>query len=197
MSWDKGFNFRATSGFVVDGANETYVLGDAYPTTRNTVTFGWGTALPTADRAGGIDRRLAGINYNNATTTFQIDLPSTGTYVIHMAAGDQGGGGTNSSNIEFKDGSTSLFNVTFDPPSANFWDATGASYNYLNWPGSEVGVSKVFATTTLNVVMTSPGYWTLAHIFVSQQTTVVVDGLEWRSPKAVHARGYDPMIIRG
>lgn len=41
MSVDVGFDFRATSTFVTDPANCTYVIDDLYPTTRGGVTFGW------------------------------------------------------------------------------------------------------------------------------------------------------------
>jgi len=95
MAWDKGFNFRGTSGYVTDGANETYVLlGDAYPVTRNGVTFGWLSAPSSGDRDSTIDRRLAGINYtaNDGASQrdFQIDLPAAGDYIISLALGDHG-----------------------------------------------------------------------------------------------------------
>src|SRR5205809_595690 len=92
MSWDKGFNFRDSIGYVTDGTNETYVrdTGDVYPVTRNAVTFGWNSNLGGADRNSAIDRRLAGLNYSSPGTsfTFQVDLTAPGTYDISLALGD-------------------------------------------------------------------------------------------------------------
>jgi hypothetical protein len=104
LSWDKGFNFRQTSGFVTDGANETYVLsGDSYPATRNGVTFGWEDA-PSGDRDrnSGIDRRLAGMNFVSSAAgasayRFRVDLPAAGDYAVRLAIGDE----ANGSNVKF------------------------------------------------------------------------------------------------
>lgn len=94
---DAGFNFRATSGYVTDGTNETYVLAtDSYPTTRGGFTFGYvGTPGESRDRDSGVDRRLAGIHQaDNATAqyTFRVDLTSAGSYNVSIANGDTGTG---------------------------------------------------------------------------------------------------------
>src|ERR1700675_2365273 len=43
QSWQAGFDFRATQGFVTDPAGDYAVLGKAtlYPKTTNGVTYGW------------------------------------------------------------------------------------------------------------------------------------------------------------
>lgn len=171
-AWDKGFNFRGTSGYVSDGATETYVLAEGYPTTRNSVTFGFTSgvgSLQPVDRSAANDRRLAGINYDNTARVFQIDLPSAGTYTVHLALGDQAGGGNASCTVVVKDTATTLATVNFDASVANqFTDATGAALTNVTWPAGEVGASLTFATTTLNLALSSAGYWTIAHVFVSQ-----------------------------
>src|SRR5678816_4027126 len=133
---DMGFNFRATSGFVTDGAEQTYVLtADTYPTTRGGFTFGWVILndSPTAvDRDSGIDVRLAGINYLPgyggvgilSQSYFRVDLPTTGSYTIHLALGDT----FSKTNMrgEVRDSATDLaFVVDAASLSANHWlDAT-------------------------------------------------------------------------
>lgn len=170
MAWDKGFNFRGTVGYVADGANETYIVGDSYPTTRNTVTFGWIGGLGTfADRSAANDRRLAGINYNNATSVFQVDLIAAGAFTVHLGLGDQAGGGNAGCAVVVKDSGSTLATVNFNANVGNvFTDATGAVLNNTTWPAGEVGAALTFATTTLTLTFTSPGYWTMAHLFVSQ-----------------------------
>lgn len=173
MSWDKGFNFRNSALYVTDGTNETYVVSsaDLYKTTRNGVDFGWSVVagLAGADRSSGNDRRLAGINYNNATQTFQVDLPAAGSYTVQLALGDQGAGGDASCTATVKDSAATLATVNFAANVANqFTDATGAILTNVTWPGSEVAATLTFATTTLNLVMSSASYWTIAHLFVSQ-----------------------------
>jgi hypothetical protein len=89
-------NFRSTSGYVTDGAGQTYVLAtDTYPTTRGGVTFGWETPGPTghANRSTSLDVRLAGIGYRvnssgGAAGIFRVALPATGTYNLRLAMGD-------------------------------------------------------------------------------------------------------------
>lgn len=172
MAWDKGFNFRGTSGYVSDGANETYVLAEGYPTTRNSVTFGFTTGtgvVQGVDRSATNDRRLAGINYDNSSRIFQVDLPASGAYTVHLALGDQAGGGNAICAAAIQDTLTPLTTVNFAANTANnFTDATGAVYTNVTWSGSETGVSLTFSTTTLNLALTSAGYWTIAHLFVSQ-----------------------------
>ena len=177
MSWDKGFNFRATSGFVTDGATETYVLGaDTYPTTRNGVTFGWDSAVSDVNRDAANDRRIAAIHFGSSARTFRVDLPEAADFLIHLGLGDTAQAADHSS-IEFKDTTSSLFTVTNDRNVGTYrWtDATGTQYAFTVWPGSETAVQKTFATTTLNAVLTTPdGFWTHSHIALSQVPSAII-----------------------
>lgn len=178
MSWDKGFNFRSTSGFVTDGTNETYVIGDDYPVTRNGVTFGWTAKglFDKRDRDSGVDRRLAGLNFNTndgTQSTFQIDLPAIGDYTIRLALGDQ----SNPQGYQYwklLDNTTVLATIddTNGTAGAAFDDATGVQRITADWPTLNVAITQTFATTTLKVVIGSPGAQadstTIAHLFVSQ-----------------------------
>jgi hypothetical protein len=178
MAWDKGFNFRATSGYVTDGANETYVINtEVYPITRNSVTFGWTAASAqraSANRSTGVDRRLAGINYLNPpnNSTFQVDLPAPGTYDISMAAGDASD--PNHIYAEVYDDTSLLFTVADAAPGAgNFVDANNATYSAANWPANNTARRVVFSSSVLKVLVGNAdgSYHVFAHLFVSQVET--------------------------
>lgn len=169
---DIGLNFRGSGPYVTDGANETYVLGEVYPTTRGGVTFGWdiATIFP-VDRNTFFDRRIDGINFDNSggTGIFQVDLPSSGTWVIHTALGDAFGGGSATNTCTVKDNTTTLVAIPFIANVGNqFTDATGVQLSEVTWPTTEAGLTKVFATTTCKFVMTSAGFWTIAHVRLFQ-----------------------------
>ena len=112
-----GINFRATSGYVTDGTDETYCLGqdDPYPVSRGGATFGWVTTYGDMkrDRNSSLDRRLAGQNQNpnsGSQIEFQLDLDPAYTYTVRVALGDA------SSNqgytyAQVKDGSNVRFTV--------------------------------------------------------------------------------------
>lgn len=191
MAWTKGFNFRSSSGFVTDGTDETYVIGtgvgptDNYPTTRNSVTFGWtntfGSVPQDRDRNSGIDRRLAGCHFWDAGGAafpglFRVDLTATGDYVIRLAAGDAYGA-RSTGFVEIRDNATAQ--VTIDHASgytsaANYRDAVDAEYSAANWPGSNTSTTKTFSTTTLIIAVGKYGAgqdgW-LAHLFLDQVAT--------------------------
>lgn len=172
---DYGFNFRASVGPPPsDAANTTYVNGDTYPTVRNGITFGWGSAVLTFD-SGGAEARLYGINYAaTGSATFQVDLPAAGTYTFQLAMGFQGAPLT-SQKLIVKDNTTTL--LTIGPSTAtNFLDATGTSYSAANWPASETSVSLTFATTTAFFVIGPPttDNVAIAHIFLSSVTSTSI-----------------------
>ncbi len=169
MPFDAGINFRASSGFVTDGTNETYCLGgsDAYPTARGGFTFGWVTSFTDVrDRNAGVDRRLAGINFcPQIGDYFRLDLPSTGNYDIHLALGDDSGG--NPVEWKLQDTTTLLATYTGTPGSGNFQDASGATLSAANWPGSEAPLAnKTFATTQVRLVANGTGNNVVAHLRV-------------------------------
>ncbi len=168
MGFDIGINFRGTSGFVADGANETYCLADAYPTTRGGFTFGWLSSVSAANRSAAVDHRLAGINFNGAgPDTFQLDLPSAGSTSIYLGLGDASASHTNVSAV-FKDNASTMFTVgpVFVDGITAVWDATGTSYTMANWPASESPMAVVMTTTTLKITFTADANWTVAHIRV-------------------------------
>ena len=171
--WDKGFNFRATSGFVTDGTDETYVIGETYPITRNGVTFGWETGptgVATRDRNSGNDRRLAGINFNDAVTTnedFRVDLPATGDFLIRLAMGDAAN--PQNPKIVLKDDTTVLDTLQTSVGANEFYDATGVLRTQANWPGQNVAITRTFGSTILRgVIGDGVNFATIAHLFLSQ-----------------------------
>lgn len=189
MAWTnrKGFNFRRTSTYVTDGTNETWVnfsdasgqVGPTYPATKtidgDSVTYGY-ISPPSdgeRDRSSSVDPRLAGIHYHgfSGTLTFRIDLPSTGIYEIHLAAGQATQ--TSSPSVEFYDDTTLLHTASGTSIGVgNFIDANSTVYSAASWPGSEAGKNLSFSTTTLFVKVPSGG--PIAHFgikFVSDLVT--------------------------
>ena len=169
MAWDKGFNFRSGSTYVTDGANCTYATTDAYPTTRNGVTFGWDIGVSALDRNSGIDSRLAGINYKfTPAATFRVDLPATGDYNVYAACGDAGS--ANRCAWDFKDTSTTFAQTTGVTSGSLRWkDITNTELTDSTWPSSNTPVLRTFASTILNVVQTyTADNNVIAHLFVSQ-----------------------------
>lgn len=168
-----GLNFRSTSGFVIDGVNETYVLAsDSYPTTRGGVTFGWSAGILTgaADRDSGADRRIAGINYkgnSGAQVTFRLDLPASGTHRIRLALGDTGSQAYQYAQL--KDGATVITAIDdlSGTAAGHYDDANGSDWSAAAWPASNTVLTYAFSSTTLFVLIGSPdpqsGFSTLAH----------------------------------
>ncbi len=169
-----GFNFRNTSGYVTDGADETYVLGnsDPYPTTRAGWTFGWeDTISGSINRDSGNDARLAGINYMTASgVRFRVDLPATGDYTVAVAMGDAAS--AQEVSWAWKDDTTNL-NDFYDGNTSGgnfFYDATETEYTNSTWPGSQTPVQYTFATTIFRIQSHTPVFSnpTLAHVALSQ-----------------------------
>lgn len=156
MAYPQGINFRATAGYVTDGAGDTYEIGTTanYPrTTPQGNVVGWEDAITgTRDRTVQ-DPRLSGIHYFTSTTgvtaRFRFDLPAAGSYDIRLAAGDPAGG--TYAKIELFDTTTSLgvlVNQMGTAIAANsFADAANTIYTYANWLTSNTAVSKTFAST--------------------------------------------------
>lgn len=170
-----GINFRATSGYVTDNAGETYSLGEAYPTTRGGITFGWDvdSTAHSRDRNSGNDRRLAGIVFENATTReLRVDLPAAGTYPVKVAFGDAGFDQAQQ-KWSIKDGASTTLDTVDDAGGTvanHFDDVLGTDYTNATWPGSAASKNYTFATTQLRVALlsnsgTNPAI-TIAHLFV-------------------------------
>lgn len=158
-TFDKGFNFRSTAGFVTDGTDETYVILEAYPVTRNGVTFGWANISQVQDRnrSAAVDRRFAGIMFQDGSLAvdqrFQVDLPAAGTYDIRLALGDVSNGFPNSYSYKIYDNATlktTISGASLTSSAATFRDAAnGGPYSTANWPGSNTAISVTFASTTM------------------------------------------------
>lgn len=171
-----GINFRATSGYVTDDADQTYYLGSAEGiVTRGGWTFGVSSgSFLTVDRtSSGPDVRLAGINYfANSTTVFTVTLPAAADYKFRLALGDQG-----SSHIEntvvFKDGSTPKLSIGPDDFGADeFFDATDVKRtSSTDWHNNNAqSAAFTFSGTTLNIeVASGPDYYMWAHVEVERQ----------------------------
>lgn len=177
-----GINFRATSGYVTDGTDETYCLADSYPTTRGGVTFGWTTidADAARDRDSALDRRLAGVNKSSNSGTqanFQIDLSSSGTKTVCLALGE-GVFDWDYQYLQILDNVTSKVVIDKSTPQTGmpkFYDAEGTLHTGAAWPGSNVCVSVEFASTTMNVKIGTPsaqtGNSSIAHISVTDASS--------------------------
>ena len=181
MSVDLGINFRATSTYVTDGANETYCVADTYPTTRGGATFGWesGHGATGRDRNSGNDRRLAGMNFignGGSQAWFQLDLPNgAGTYAVHIALGDASyGSGYQYLKITDGNGGSTLLTIddTNGTSANHFDDAGGNDRTNATWPGSEVSVDLTFTGSVLWLLLGSPtaqaNSSSLAHLRVVQ-----------------------------
>ena len=159
-SWQQGFDFRNTAGFVTDPPGDTYVLpSTAYPTEGSGVTYGWVNTLSPQgrDRTSSQDPRLAGINFvaNGAPATFYVDLPSAGTYNVSLAMGDAGYEQCwVQCQIQFLDGSTVLGTLTKGLTNENyFYDAQGNNWSAAQWPANNLTQQFTLSGTRLIVVV--------------------------------------------
>jgi S-DNA-T family DNA segregation ATPase FtsK/SpoIIIE len=169
MTWDKGFNFRATSTYVTDGTDETYVLAESYPTTRNGVTFGYTSStgtINTRDRLTSIGPELAGLHFDGGSgSVFRVDLPAAGDYDVRFGAGDPGNAQTVSAT--FKDGASTLWSLGPTALAAgHVIDALGVDYTDAAWPGSNTAKRLTWGASALT--LTAPASSTIQHLFVSQ-----------------------------
>ena len=149
-----GYNFRGTDTFVTDGANETYVLNEVYPTTRGGSTFGWDDPPERDDRNASLDRRLAGAHKHSSDLskrTFRADLATSGNKVLHLSVGDADND-RNQQVVRILDTSTQVLLLDLSAtsvPAGSSRDASNVTRTDANWPSQEVGASATFATTIL------------------------------------------------
>lgn len=181
MSFDIGINFRSTSGFVADGANETWCSKpDLYPIVRGPSSgFGWtgSSRRPhyDGDRDASVDRRLAGFCYvyPSETAIFRLDLPGAGSYAVHLALGDVRSDGWDHECVLLdSDGATVLRTVADGAVPTNrdqFIDAAGAVWSSAEWPDREspVVVSTSGAALFLRIGSSAAaGYTGVTHLRV-------------------------------
>ena len=183
-AWQKGFDFRGTSGYVSDATNCpvaaacTYVLGgsDTYPISpRNGAVFGWqnGTVTGSDRWSAGPDTRIAGVNTTPngvAALWFRVDLPAPGVYKIGIALGDASY--PQASKMIVADDTTALFTISGGTGASGFIDANNINWAYPAWAASNTTRSATFSTSILRVYLGDPagtGSSTLAHLWVSTQ----------------------------
>jgi hypothetical protein len=153
--WKKGFNFRGSAAFTADGPNETYVLADTAPQTRNGVTFGWSARLISANANRNLDRRLAGFAYtiNAWQRTFQLTLPAPGTYEITLALG--AATAVSRPHCEIRDGGTRVLQIDDRDAARNgHWtDSAGGDFTAGTWITQNRSVRVRFNTTSFQLVI--------------------------------------------
>lgn len=176
-----GLNCRNTAGFVTDGPDETYLLlADTYPTTRGGRTFGW-TTQPDGnlDSDAGLDRRIAGVNYQSNDGTqgvLRLDLLAAGDHDIRTALGM-----TSSQAYQYMqvlDDATPV--LTIDDSNGtgnNEWDdATGTTRTDTTWPNDNLPATVTFTGLICNAVIGTPSAFTqsttLAHFSISRVDVV-------------------------
>lgn len=178
-----GFQFRADA--ITPEANNTYVAGDIYPTSRiplgqsASISFGWDrTPSDRNNRSTGV----AILNGDNEFTNnyipglFRIDLPAAGTYKIWIGLGDQYD--RSYQYLQILDDSTVV--ATIDKSSGTlagqYYDATGtlrtsASDWYTNY--STGYITHTFSSSVLYIKVGAPsagsGRSTLSFVMVSNQ----------------------------
>lgn len=168
-----GIAFRASSGFVTDATDDTYSIGEVYPVTRKSTTFGWDASMAgnSRDRLDTNPAKLAGMIYkagDTGSSVFTVDLPSAGEYTIRLAIGDVNQPCSNQ-KIVIKDTSTTLSTITGASLNLNsFMDATGVDRaTPAAWLSNNVGINLTFSTTKLVVEIggvTGGGLTALAYL---------------------------------
>lgn len=171
-----GLDFRNTSGYATDPANNTYCLGDQYPTTRGGLTFGYinDESGSTRDRDNTNDARLAGMIFFSDVNfeTFRVDLPAAGTYNIGCAMGDplfaQG-----VQYIEIFDDVASFgaMQSSTGPSANNFYDINGNVWAQASFFANQTFKNATFSSTILKVKLGKSGVGTnhcLAHLDINQ-----------------------------
>jgi hypothetical protein len=192
MPWIKGFDFRQTITYIDDitpgqvtaeaAAGRTYVLEgagiDAYPTTRNGVTFGWlNTAVSaTRNRNAAIDYRLSGVSFNNGgISDVRVDLPAAGDYLVRLAAGDNDAA-ADDRRVEVLDNASSLFaldHTTGFTTASDLWrDATDVLRSATTWPSSNAARTVTFTSTICILrIGTAARFGIVAHFELEQVET--------------------------
>lgn len=166
---DMGLSFRTTVGYVTDQAYAVFVdpSTDAYPQTHTngngvSITHGYTIGGESgSDRNNTVDARLAGVHYtsNSGSTTFRVDLPSTGTWTICAAFGDIGFSKLITAQLQdntttFKDLTNSGAGIAVT--AGHFVDASGATVSSTAWlagtPCGGTAITHTFTSTIFRLV---------------------------------------------
>jgi hypothetical protein len=168
-------NFRGSSGYVTDGAGQTYCLAEVSPTSRAGLTFGWEFSGTNAnDRDSGVDPRFAGINWLNGlgTINFFLTLPSTGTYNVNYSVGDASGGTAWGSQITILDNATTRdTSGTMATTGTEFYDISGTKHaTSAAWIANSVAKPLVFASTSFVLRMSHISNFgaAITHLVITQ-----------------------------
>lgn len=179
MSLTQGVDFRATAGFVTDPTNFTVELGNAFNPTYPTVLSpsgvngGWEDAVPgSRDRTAftGAAASLSGIHFvQSGSARYRIDLPSSGTYNVQAAFGDNAVA-QGPFTATFQDTTTVLstpVNNVSTSGADEFYDATGVQRtSHTDWVTNNAAKSLTFSTTIFRTVITFSGGGPIATLFV-------------------------------
>jgi hypothetical protein len=180
----RGYNFRATLGYVTDPANHVGITASPiYPTVDGYgLQSGWVTdAAEVRDRNDAVDPRLAGVAFANTndTRTFRIGLNSAGPWEIRLAIGDINNAQTNHQVRVLDDATAFISILSVATGAGEFRDATGALHtSAANWIANNTAVTRTFVSTTLNLQIgpMESGSQAIAHLSitdVSSQARVI------------------------
>lgn len=209
-------NFRGTTAYGSGDSADAYVQNTAagsnnYPTTTpQGVTVGWDTGLSIEHRdvPHGVtpDIRLLGLAASSPGSgqgEYRVDLPSTGTYRIRLAMGDDDNTRPNQ-KCEIFDNTTSKGVAIATGSSNHFWrDATDVEYNAANWVTSNSPVDITFSSTIAKFLFgDGTNNWAVAHIRIESVSggppaTNTGDGLKLNAwARKANSRGYSTDLIR-
>lgn len=168
----KSYNFRASSGYVIDGPGQIWCGTSLFPTTDiHGLQSGWVVDVAELrDRDDTLDPRLAGISFanTNETRTFRVTLPATGSYDIRLAVGDVNP--QTNHQIRVLDNATEFISILTVSTGANEWrDATNTlRTSAADWIANNVAVTRNFTSTTLNVQLgpNETGSHAFAHLSI-------------------------------
>lgn len=155
-------NFRETAGYVTDGADSTYCIGETSRTALG-LTFGFASDISSGTGTNNVRNRTTGSPNNpelsgmafkgnspGSHQTFTVTLPSTGAWRIRAAFGDAGNAQT--IHVLMKDNTTTFATISNKATAVNeFVDATGVVRTASAWSGSNAYVDQTFASTTFNI----------------------------------------------
>lgn len=185
MALIQGINFRGSSGYVTDGANEYAETATTanFPTlTPQGLNVGWEQAPHSvADWSASYGSKLAGAAKANAwaVSNYLVELPSAGDYEIELALGTNSAS-PNAVQSEMYDNATK-FGATIGPDTSvgggAFYDASGVKRTSpADWTANAVKVSRTFASTTFKLRFLSSGNQKLvAHIGVHGSAPASID----------------------
>ncbi|MDQ4421482.1 hypothetical protein OOT33_13725 [Sphingobium sp. DEHP117] len=153
------YHFRASAGAWAEANPHTYVLNtDAYPTTRNGLTFGRAATISSANdsSASGSARISGSIAATSAGQTVRIDLnDGPGTYRLYLGIGRITGSSTPGCRVLRASDDSELHIVPQTSVAANqVMDATGAVMSVAAWLQSNVsatGTAQAGAIATITL----------------------------------------------